>query len=87
MIRTFAFAVSAAMLAMPAFAQSASDKEAMVNAIAAAGCRVNAGNNAAVLSSAGIGEDAAAAVVQSLIDSGEAAIVGGDLVLKTGPCS
>lgn len=87
MKRIIALAVSIAAFAAPAIAQSAADKAAMVNAIAAAGCRVNAGNNASVLSAAGISEDAAAAVVQGLIDSGEAAIVGGDLVLKTGACS
>lgn len=87
MTRIIALAVSITAFAMPAVAQSAADKAAMVNAIAAAGCRVNAGNNASVLSAAGISEDAAAAVVQNLIDSGEAAIVGGDLVLKTGACS
>lgn len=87
MMRTSALAATFVTLAMPAVAQSAADKTAMVDAIAAAGCRVNAGNNAAILGAAGISEDAAAAVVQSLLDSGEAAIVGGDLVLKTGPCS
>jgi hypothetical protein len=47
---------------------------------------VNAGNNAQVLAAAGIGEDRAAAVVQALLNSGEAVTMGGDLVLKTGPC-
>ena len=55
-------------------------------AIASAGCRVNAGNNAQVLSAAGVSEDAAAAIVQALLDSGEAVREGGDLVLRTGGC-
>lgn len=76
-----------AAAATPALAQSGAEKQAMVAAIAAAGCRVNAGNNTAVLRAAGLSEDAAAAVVQSLLDSGEAVTEGGDLVLKTGGCS
>ncbi len=79
--------VALATGALPAAAQSPAEKQAMVAAIAAAGCRVNATNNAAVLGSAGVSEDAAAAVVQSLLDSGEAVVEGGDLVLKTGGCS
>lgn len=71
---------------LPAGAQSAGEKSAMVSAIAAAGCRVTAANNAAVLQAAGLSEDRAAAVVQSLIDAGQAAIEGGVLVLKTGGC-
>lgn len=86
MIRTFTLAACATLLAGSAIAQSASDKAAVIRAIAAAGCRVNAGNNAQVLSAAGIGEDRAAAVVQALLNSGEAVTMGGDLVLKTGPC-
>ena len=87
MNRTFAIAVTLAALAAPVSAQSAAEKAAMMDAIANAGCRVNAGNNAAVLSAAGLSEDTAAAVVQSLLNSGEAVVVGGDLVLKTGRCS
>lgn len=73
-------------VAPPAFAQSAAEKQALVAAIASAGCRVNAGNNAQVLSAAGVSEDAAAAIVQALLDSGEAVREGGDLVLRTGGC-
>jgi hypothetical protein len=86
MIRTFAMGFVLAVSALPAFAQTADQKAAMVAAIANAGCRVNSGNNSAILSAAGLSEDAAAAVVQSLLDSGEAVIEGGDLVLKTGGC-
>lgn len=75
-----------ATLALPALAQSAADKAAVIQAIANAGCRVNSGNNTQVLAAAGIGEDRAAAVVQALLNSGEAVTMGGDLVLKTGPC-
>ncbi len=86
MKRTIALSAIVAALAMPALAQSAADKAAVIRAIASAGCRVNAGNNAQVLAAAGIGEDRAAAVVQALLNSGEAVSMGGDLVLKTGPC-
>ena len=86
MIRKFAIVATVAATTLPVFAQSQADKSAVINAIAAAGCRVNAGNNAQVLSAAGIGEERAAAVVQALLNSGEAVSVGGDLVLKTGPC-
>lgn len=87
MVRTLVLAMTLAASAAPALAQSAADKQAMIAAIAAAGCRVNSGNNAAILSSAGISEDAAAAVVQGLLDSGEAVTEGGELVLKIGGCS
>ncbi|MDH3263522.1 MAG: hypothetical protein OEM24_05950 [Paracoccaceae bacterium] len=86
MMRTLALAALLATAGLPVLAQSAEQKSAMVSAIAAAGCRVNASNNASVLSAAGLTEDQAAAVVQSLLDSGEAAVEGGDLVLKTGGC-
>jgi hypothetical protein len=86
MIRTLTLGAALAAAGLPVLAQSAEQKSAMVSAIAAAGCRVNATNNAAVLSSAGLSEDQAAAVVQSLLDSGEAAVEGGDLVLKTAGC-
>ncbi len=86
MIRTLALAAALVAAGLPVLAQSAEQKSAMVAAIAAAGCRVNASNNAAVLSAAGLSEDQAAAVVQSLLDTGEAAVEGGDLVLKTGGC-
>ena len=86
MIRTLALAAALAAAGLPVLAQSAEQKSAMVSAIAAAGCRVTASNNAAVLSAAGLTEDQAAAVVQNLLDSGEAAVEGGDLVLKTGGC-
>lgn len=79
-------AAALAMAALPVLAQSAADKSAMVAAIAAAGCRVNAGNNAAILQTSGLSEDAARAVVEALIASGEAVPEGGDLVLKTGGC-
>lgn len=86
MFRTLALAAALAAAGMPLLAQSGEQKSAMVSAIAAAGCRVTASNNAAVLSAAGLSEDQAAAVVQSLLDSGEAAIESGVLVLKTGGC-
>jgi len=90
MTRSQAFALLAAVAlapaALPAAAQSADERAAMVRAIAAAGCRVTAANNGAILQSAGLDEDRAAAVVQSLIDSGQASVEGGDLVLKTGGC-
>lgn len=87
MIRILTLAAAMAASAMPAFAQSAADKAAMISAIEAAGCRVTASNNSAVLSSAGLSQDAAAAVVQSLLNAGQAVTEGGDLVLKTGACS
>jgi len=87
MIRKLALAAAIGLVALPGLAQSASEKAAMVQAIAAAGCRVTAQNNASVLATAGLSEDAAAAVVQSLLNSGEAVIQNGDLVLKTGACS
>lgn len=86
MIRSVITAGVIVVLAGPVLAQSAAEKDAMLGAIAAAGCRVNAGNNASVLSAAGISEEAASVIVQELLNSGEAEIVGGDLVLKTGPC-
>ncbi len=73
-------------VAQPALAQSAAEKQALVAAIASAGCRVNAGNNAQILNAAGVSEDVAAAIVQALLDSGEAVREGGDLVLRTGGC-
>lgn len=76
----------AALSAGPAPAQSAADQQAMIAAIAANGCRVTAQNNGAILQTAGLSEDVAAAVVQALIDSGRAAVEGGVLVLKTGGC-
>jgi hypothetical protein len=79
----------AAVLALPAgtaLAQSSADQVAMIAAIAANGCRVTPANNAAILSAAGLSEDAARAVVQALLDSGRAAVEGGVLVLKTGGC-
>lgn len=86
-IRPHALLVAAlAMAALPALAQSAAEKDAMVKAIAAAGCRVTASNNAAILGASGLSEDAARAVVEALIASGEAVPEGGDLVLKTGGC-
>ena len=87
MIRKLALAAAIGLAALPGHAQSAAEKAAMVQAIAAAGCRVTAQNNASVLASAGLSEDAAAAVVQNLLNSGEAVIQSGDLVLKTGACS
>lgn len=87
MTRAFALAAALAVAAIPAVAQSAADRQAMIDAIAAAGCRVDSQNNAAVLQAAGLGEDAAAAVVQALLDSGEAVIEAGVLVLKTAGCS
>lgn len=86
-MRTFLVLAALSLPAMPALAQSASEKQAVVAAIAAAGCRVTAGNNAQVLGAAGVSEDVAAAVVQGLLDSGEAVREGGDLVLRTGGCS
>ena len=87
-LRTLSLAAAlGAALAGPAAAESAAEKAAMISAIAAAGCQVTGANNAAILSAAGLSEDAAAAVVQSLLDAGQARIEGGVLVLKTGGCS
>lgn len=67
-------------------AQGAADQQAMIDAIAANGCRVTPANNSAILAAAGLSEDVARAVVQALLDSGRAAVEGGVLVLKTGGC-
>jgi hypothetical protein len=82
-----AIATMVAAVAAPAVAQNTADKDAMIAAIAAAGCRVDGSNNSAILASAKLSEDAAAVVVQSLLDSGQAKLDGGVLVLTTGGCS
>jgi hypothetical protein len=79
-------ATMVATVAAPAIAQNTADKAAMISAIAAAGCRVDGSNNSAILAAAKLSEDAAAAVVQSLLDSGQAKLDGGILVLTTGGC-
>ncbi len=86
MFRTLALATLMAGAALPALAQNTADKAAMIAAITDAGCRVDGGNNAVILAAAKLNEDAARAVVDSLIASGEAKFEGGVLVLTTGGC-
>lgn len=88
MLRTLILATALASALSPAAAlgQSEADRQALIRAIAEAGCRVNAGNNAAILRASGLSEDAAGAVVESLIAAGLATPEGGDLVLRTAGC-
>ena len=93
MIRKFAtvavtaLALSGASLT-PAIAQaSEAQTEALIAAIAAAGCEVREDNNTAVLTEAGVSEEEAAEIVAALLGDGRAAIEGGSLRLKTAGCN
>jgi hypothetical protein len=74
-------------LALPVAAQSAAETDALIAAIAAAGCEVREDNNASILSAASLTQDQASAVVAALLQDGRAAIEGGNLRLKTAGCS
>ena len=87
MIRTFGFAVTLSLAALPVFAQATAEQQAAITAaIEANGCKVTSENNAAILAAAGLTESDAATVVQALISAGTAVIEGGELVLKSGAC-
>jgi hypothetical protein len=73
-------------LALPALAQTAAQTEALIAAIAAAGCEVREDNNAAILAAAGLTQDQASAIVAVLLGDGRAAVEGGSLRLKTAGC-
>jgi malate/lactate dehydrogenase len=80
--------VAAMLLAGPAAAQATAEQaDALVKAIADAGCEVTEANNSAVLASAGLAADAAEAVVAALLADGRAAVVDGALRLKTAGCN
>lgn len=94
MIRTLAprTLVLAAILAVPALAPARADvtpeqTQALVAAIAAAGCEVRADNNAQILAAAGLDEAQAAEAVSALLGDGRAEIEGGTLRLKTEGCN
>ena len=81
--------VAAALLtAVPAFAQATEAQvDALVKAIAEAGCEVDAANNDAVLATASVTPDQASSIVSTLLGDGRAAIEGGKLRLKTAGCN
>jgi len=87
MIRTLALAATLGLAATAALAQATPEQQsALQAAIEANGCRVTAENNSAILSSAGLAEADAATVVQALINTGNAVIENGELVLKSAKC-
>lgn len=73
-------------LAGPAAAQTAAQTDALIAAIAAAGCEVREDNNSAILAAAGLTQDQAGAVVAALLNDGRAAVEGGNLRLKVAGC-
>lgn len=83
-IITLALAVA---FAAPAFAQSAASTDALIAAIAAAGCEVREDNNATILAAASLTQDQASAIVAALLADGRAAVEGGTLRLKTAGCN
>jgi hypothetical protein len=87
MKRIIGIAAVAAALAAPAMAQTAAQADALIAAIAAAGCEVREDNNAAILAAAGLTQDQASAVVAVLLGDGRAAVEGGSLRLKTAGCN
>lgn len=86
MIRTLTLAALLGAAALPALAQDEAKRAALAAAIEAAGCRVTAANNAAILEAAGLAEADAATVVQALLEAGDAVIENGELVLRSGAC-
>lgn len=86
MIRSVTLVV--AMLAGgAAFAQATPEKvDALIKAIAEAGCEVTPENNSTILAAAGLGDDDAQAVVATLLGLGNATIEDGKLRLKTAGC-
>jgi len=87
MIRTLTLAAAFGLVALPVLAQASDEQKAALRAaIADNGCRVTAGNNAAILTAAGLAEADAATVVQALLEAGEARIEAGELVLESGAC-
>ena len=87
MTRLIGILALGAALAGPAGAQTAAQAEALIAAIAAAGCEVREDNNASVLAAAGLTQDQASAVVAALLNDGRAAVEGGNLRLKTAGCN
>jgi hypothetical protein len=89
MTRILTLLGAALLTAAPAVAQDATkaQTDALIAAIAAAGCEVREDNNAAILAAAGLDEAAAGAAVAVLLGDGRAAVVGGALRLKTAGCN
>ncbi|MFN6979087.1 MAG: hypothetical protein ACK4OP_13245 [Gemmobacter sp.] len=83
-IITLALAVG---LVAPAMAQTTAQTEALIAAIAASGCEVREGNNAAILAAANLTQDEASTIVAALLADGRAAVEGGTLRLKTAGCN
>ena len=87
MFRSFLAAAALTLAAGAAQAQATPEQvQALVKAIAEAGCVVNADNNAAILSAAGLQGQDAQVVVNALLGLGQAEIVDGNLKLKTAGC-
>jgi len=87
MNRTLILAAALGLAATAAFAQASPEQQAALQAsIEANGCRVTADNNSAILAAAGLAEADAATVVQALLNTGNAVIENGELVLKSAKC-
>jgi hypothetical protein len=86
MFRSLTISTVAVLLALPAAAQTAAQADALIAAIASAGCEVREDNNAAILTASGLSENDAAAVVAALLGDGRATLEGGNLRLKTAGC-
>lgn len=87
MIRSIILAGVLGLGATVAQAQATPEQvQKLVEVIAANGCVVNADNNAAILSAAGLEGQDAQVVVNALLGLGQAEIEDGNLKLKTAEC-
>ena len=68
-------------------AATAEQAEALIRAIAAAGCEVREDNNAAVLAAAGVDAELAAEIVTAMLADGRAEVTDRGLKLRTGGCN
>ena len=79
--------LSFALVAAPAFAQTADEVAAMTKAVEEAGCVVTADNGDAVLAASGLSEEQTLAVIAQMYSDGAVALTeNGDMKLTSAVC-